>query len=87
MGIIAMPSQLFYSTGIPVSLWILDKNKKQPGKTLFVDAREMGTMVTRRLREFTDEDIAKVASAFNAFRDGALENEKGFCAAITTEDS
>ena len=85
-GIIAMPSQLFYSTGIPVSLWILDKNKKQPGKTLFVDAREMGTMVTRRLREFTDEDIAKVASAFNAFRDGALENEKGFCAAITTED-
>ena len=85
-GIIAMPSQLFYSTGIPVSLWILDKNKKQPGKTLFVDAREMGTMVTRRLREFTEEDIAKVASAFNAFRDGTLENEKGFCAAVTTED-
>ena len=85
-GIIAMPSQLFYSTGIPVSLWILDRNKKRRGETLFVDAREMGTMVTRRLREFTDEDIAKVAGAFNAFRDGTLENEKGFCAAVATED-
>ena len=85
-GIIAMPAQLFYSTGIPVSLWILDKKKKQPGKTLFVDAREMGTMVTRRLREFTEEDIAKVARAFNAFRDGTLEDEKGFCAAVLTEE-
>ena len=69
-----------------MSLWILDRNKKQPGKTLFVDAREMGTMVTRRLREFTEEDIAKVAQAFNAFRDGTLEDEKGFCAAVTTGD-
>lgn len=85
-GIIAMPAQLFYSTGIPVSLWILDKAKKQPGKTLFVDAREMGTMVTRKLREFTEEDIAKVAEAFNAFRDGTLEDEKGFCAAVSTEE-
>lgn len=79
-GIVAMPGQLFYSTGIPVCLWILDKKKAQPGKTLFVDAREMGTMVSRRLREFTDEDIAKVASAFDAFRKGELEPEKGFSA-------
>ena len=85
-GIIAMPDRLFYSTGIPVSLWIIDKAKKQTGKTLFIDAREMGTMVTRKLREFTDEDISKVASAFDAFRDGTLEDEKGFCAAVTTED-
>lgn len=85
-GIIAMPPQLFYSTQIPVSLWILDKAKKQPGKTLFIDAREMGTMVTRKLREFTEEDIAKVAGAFNAFREGTLEDEKGFCAAVSTEE-
>ena len=42
-GIIAMPDKLFYSTGIPVSLWIITKNKKQSGKTLFIDARDMGT--------------------------------------------
>lgn len=85
-GIVAMPSQLFYSTGIPVCLWIINRKKEQPGKTLFVDAREMGTMVTRRLREFTDEDIAKVAAAFDAFRDGSFEAEKGFTAAVTTEE-
>lgn len=85
-GIIAMPSQLFYSTQIPVSLWIINKAKKQPGKTLFIDAREMGTMVTRKLREFTDEDIAKVAGAFNAFREGTFEPEKGFSAEATIED-
>lgn len=85
-GIVAMPGQLFYSTGIPVCLWILDKKKAQPGKTLFIDAREMGTMVSRRLREFTDEDIAKVASAFDAFRKGELEPEKGFSAVADLEE-
>lgn len=85
-GIIAMPGQLFYSTQIPVSLWIIDKSKNQSGKTLFVDAREMGTMVTRKLREFTDEDIAKVAGAFDAFREGTFEPEKGFSAEATIED-
>ncbi len=85
-GIVAMPDKLFYSTGIPVSLWIISRRKDQPGKTLFVDAREMGTMVSRKLREFTDEDIAKVAGAFDAFRKGELEDEKGFCAAAATED-
>ena len=55
--IVAMPTQLFYTTQIPVSLWFLAKNKKQKGKTLFIDARKLGTMVTRKLRELTDEDI------------------------------
>ncbi|EUB32152.1 N-6 DNA Methylase [Olsenella uli MSTE5] len=85
-GIIAMPDKLFYSTGIPVSLWIIDKDKPQKGKTLFVDAREMGTMVSRALREFMAEDIQKVAKAFDAFRDGTLEEEKGFSAVVATED-
>ena len=85
-GIVAMPGQLFYSTGIPVCLWILDKKKTQPGKTLFIDAREMGTMVSRKLREFTDEDIAKVAGAFDAFRKGELEPEKGFCAVADLDE-
>ena len=84
--IVAMPSQLFYTTQIPVSLWFLAKNKKQKGKTLFIDARKMGTMVTRKLRELSDEDIAKIANAYNAYIDGSLEDAKGFCAVVTTEE-
>lgn len=84
--IIAMPTQLFYTTQIPVSLWFISKDKKQKGKALFVDARKMGTMVTRKLRELTDEDIQKIADTYNAFVDGTLENTKGFCAVVTTEE-
>ena len=84
--IIAMPTQLFYTTQIPVSLWFISKNKKQKGKTLFIDARKLGTMVTRKLRELTDEDIKKIADTYNAFADGTLEEVKGFCAVATTED-
>ena len=83
---VAMPSQLFYTTQIPVSLWFLAKNKKQKEKTLFIDARKMGTMVTRKLRELIEEDIQKIAVTYNAFVDGSLEDVKGFCAAVTTQD-
>ena len=84
--IVAMPTQLFYTTQIPVSLWFLAKNKKQKGKTLFIDARKMGMMVTRKLRELTDEDIEKIASTYSAFADGTLEDEKGFCAVAATQE-
>jgi len=84
--IVAMPTQLFYTTQIPVSLWFLSKNKKNPGKTLFIDARKLGTMVTRKLRELTEEDILKIAETYNAYVDGTLEDEKGFCAVVSTED-
>lgn len=84
--IVAMPSQLFYTTQIPVSLWFLAKNKKQKGKTLFIDARKLGTMVTRKLRELTDEDVKRIANTYNAFADGTLNDEKGFCAVVTTQD-
>lgn len=85
-GIVAMPPQLFYTTQIPVSLWFLNKDKKQKGKTLFIDARNMGTMVSRKLREMTAEDIARIAGAFDAFAEGTLEDEAGFCAVATTEE-
>jgi type I restriction enzyme M protein len=85
-GIIALPSQLFYSTGIPVSLWFLTRNKQQPGKTLFIDARQMGTMVTRAVRELQQEDIARIAGTFEQFRNATLEDEKGFCAVRTIDD-
>ena len=63
-GIVALPSQLFYSTGIPVCLWFLSRQKSQPGKVVFVDARNMGTMVTRKLRELTEDDINRIAQTF-----------------------
>ncbi|MCE5287567.1 MAG: type I restriction-modification system subunit M [Pelosinus sp.] len=85
-GIIAMPTQLFYTTQIPVSLWFISRNKKQKGKTLFIDARKMGPMVNRRLREMTAEDISRIATTFEAFDEGTLEHVKGYCAAVTTED-
>lgn len=84
--IVAMPPQLFYTTQIPVSLWFLSKNKTQKDKTLFIDARKMGTMVTRKLREFTDDDIKKIADTYKAFADGTLEEVKGFCAVVGTDE-
>lgn len=90
--IIALPDKLFYTTGIPVCLWFLNKNKKQKGKTLFIDARKMGTMVTRALRELSDgsknsedNDIKILADTYNSFVDGSLEDELGFCAVVSTE--
>ena len=91
--IISLPDKLFYTTGIPVCLWFINKNKKQKGKTLFIDARNMGEMVTRSLRELTDgskdeekNDIKKLADVYNAFVAGTLEDEKGFCAVVSTEE-
>jgi type I restriction enzyme M protein len=84
--IIAMPAQLFYTASIPVSLWFLNKKKEQKGRTLFIDARVMGTMVSRRLREMTDTDIALIAKTLDRFREGKLKPRKGFCAAASTEE-
>ncbi len=85
-GIIAMPTQLFYSVTIPVTLWFISKNKKQKGKTLFIDARKMGHMVDRKHRDLSDEDIKKLSDTFEAFQNDTLEDEKGFCAVVTLQD-
>ena len=79
-GIISLPTQLFFNVTIPVSLWFISKNKKQKGKTLFIDARKMGYMVDRKHRDFTDEDIQKLADTFEAFQNGTLKDIKEFCA-------
>ncbi|MFO0773212.1 MAG: class I SAM-dependent DNA methyltransferase [Nitrospiraceae bacterium] len=71
---VALPGQLFYSTQIPVCLWFLARNKKngrfrdRRGETLFIDARKMGTLVDRVHRELTDEDVAKIADTYHAWR-------------------
>ena len=85
--IVAMPPQLFYTTQIPVSLWFLSRNKKQKGKTLFIDAREMGTMKSRKLRELDyKKDIKKLGDTYDKYEAGTLENEKGFCAVVDTAE-
>ena len=93
--IVAMPPQLFYTTQIPVSIWFFNKNKAQKGKTLFIDARNMGRMVSRKLRELTNDesqdpaergDIQRIADVYHAYEEGRLEAEKGFSAVATTEE-
>ena len=93
--IVAMPPQLFYTTPIPVSIWFFNKNKAQKGKTLFIDARNMGRMVSRTLRELTNNesqdpaergDIQRIADVYHAYVEGCLEAEKGFCVVATTEE-
>ena len=89
---IALPSQLFYSTPIPACLWFFARNKNpgqgwrdRRGEVLFIDARKLGHMVDRTRKEFTDEDIAKIAGTYHAWRcepeSGAYEDESGFCKA------
>jgi type I restriction enzyme M protein len=71
---IALPGQLFYSTQIPTCLWFLVRDKKnrnfrdRRGEVLFIDTRKMGRMVDRTHRELTDEEIAKVAATYHAWR-------------------
>ena len=86
---VALPGQLFYSTQIPVCLWFLTRDKRNSrfrdrrGETLFIDARRMGSMVTRVQRELTDDDVATIAGAYHAWRGDkgaeAFEDKPGFC--------
>ena len=85
--IVALPDKLFYSTGIPVCIWIMNRNKSHKGKTLFIDGRKLGTMVTRRLRELTDEEIRKIADTYiNYKNDENYEDIQGFCKVATLDE-
>ncbi len=85
-AIVAMPTQLFYSVTIPVTLWFITKNKKQKGKTLFIDARNLGHMVDRKHRDLSEEDIHTISNTVEQFQNGTLEDKKGFCAAVDLEE-
>ena len=85
-GIVALPSQLFYSVTIPATLWFISKNKQQKDKTLFIDARNLGYMIDRKHRDFSDDDIKKISDTFVSFQNGTLEDVKGFCAVASTKD-
>ncbi len=87
---IALPGQLFYTTQIPVCLWFLTKNKSgnadvpvgitpqrnREGETLFIDARKIGSMISRTQKELSTEDIAHIADTYHSWRSGACANDE-----------
>lgn len=93
---IALPGQLFYSTQIPACLWFLARNKDnhgfrdRRGEVLFIDARKLGHLVDRTRWEFSDEDIARIAGAYHAWRGekeaGEYEDVPGFCKAASLDE-
>jgi type I restriction enzyme M protein len=93
---VALPGQLFYSTQIPVCLWFLARHKRngrfreRRGEVLFIDARKMGTLTDRVHRELTDQDVAKIAGTYHAWRGdlkaGKYADAPGFCKAAKLED-
>ena len=96
---VALPGQLFTNTQIPACIWFLTKNKKagtgkggrkhrdRSGETLFIDARDLGYMKDRVLRDFTRDDIAKVAGTFHNWKFGeCYEDVAGFCRSATLEE-
>lgn len=87
--IVSLPTGLFYSTGIPVSLWIMRKGKSDSSKRkiLFIDARNLGHMIDRRVRELSEDDILKIASTYHNWRHGKdYEDVAGFCKEATIEE-
>ena len=93
---VALPGQLFYSTQIPACLWFLARNRNdgrfrdRRGEVLFVDARKLGRMVDRTHRELTDEDLARIAGAYHAWRGkenaAAYTDVPGFCRSARLEE-
>ena len=92
--IVALPTQLFYTTGIPVCLWFLDRDKKgsgarnRRGETLFIDARSMGRKISRTQIELDEADIERIAGSYHRWRGtdaGGYMDEAGFCRSASLE--
>ena len=92
--IVNLPAKLFLNTQIPACLWFLSREKetdpKHPrrNKILFIDARNMGTLINRRTRELTDEDIRKIADTYHNWKKdvGSYEDIPGFCKSATLDE-
>ena len=94
--IVALPPQLFFTTGIPVCLWFLDANKKsagerdRSGETLFIDARKLGEMQTRTLRVLTDDNITQISETYHNWRNKKPKTEyedvAGFCKSASIDE-
>ncbi|MBP8042880.1 MAG: SAM-dependent DNA methyltransferase [Bacteroidales bacterium] len=93
--IVNLPDKLFFNTGIPACLWFVTRNKtngkfrNRTNEVLFIDARNLGFMVNRRSREFTDEDINKVAETYHNWRASTSDVHQdipGYCKSVTIEE-
>ncbi|MEQ8399240.1 class I SAM-dependent DNA methyltransferase [Thalassobaculum sp.] len=94
---VALPGQLFYSTQIPACLWFLARDRSgadsggrfrdRRGEVLFIDVRKLGSLVDRTRREFSDEDVERIAGTYHAWREGSgYADEPGFCNSATLEE-
>ncbi len=97
---VALPGQLFYGTQIPACLWFIARDKSgQPtkggnplrdrrGEVLFIDARELGTMVSRTQKELTPDDFWRIANTYHPWRGegGKYADVPGFCRSVTLEE-
>ena len=89
---VSLPGQLFLNTQIPACLWFLNKNKTtdhidRKNETLFIDARNLGTMETRVLKVLTDEDISKISDTVDSWRIGdGYEDIPGFCKSVSIDE-
>jgi type I restriction enzyme M protein len=93
---VALPGQLFYSTQIPACLWFLARDRKngkfrdRRGQVLFIDVRKLGVMADRTHKDLTDEDIARIATTYHAWRGeegaGQYADIAGFCKSASIEE-
>ncbi|VEN75375.1 putative type I restriction enzyme HindVIIP M protein [Candidatus Desulfarcum epimagneticum] len=100
---IALPGQLFYTTQIPVCLWFMTRNKKngvgatgrsplreRRGHTLFIDARKLGALIDRTHKNFSEEEIDKIAATYHAWRGekdaGEYKDAPGFCKSVSADE-
>ena len=92
--IVMLPTQLFYNTGIPACLWFLsrykngNKNRDRKGEVLFIDASELGYMVNRSSRSFTETEIKRIADTYHEWKKsgGSYHDIKGFCKSASLVD-
>jgi len=92
---VALPAQLFRSTGIPVCLWVLSMNKTdRSGQVLFIDARELGYLVDRAERALTNEEIVRIGDTYHAWCGSVsvsakcvnYEDVPGFCKSVSLDE-
>jgi len=100
-AILVLPQDMFYTTNISVTLWILNKNKKahtrkigdeirnyrdREKEILFMDLRQMGIPFEKKYIQFSEEDISKITGTYHQWQTQEIENIPEFCYSATLEE-